>query len=215
MRRLVTALLACAALALPLGVASGSSALAAPHRAHISQRQLGRPAGAAPHQRLARAGIFWCDGDGFGSCMSLIPGGCDTCDESALFAYGKTAGAWTWVEEPGPTVGTGNYIFKDQSIESALAGQPTETFRLWAAQNDDCAANLDGGAVIRFSNLGCSLDKAQTWVYDLKTDWLVNMGRSNDEDNWEILCNPGGGGQLTVTTRDSCSTYHSQWAIAG
>jgi hypothetical protein len=39
----------------------------------------------------------------------------------------------------------------------------------------------------------------------------VNIGRSNDKDNWEVLCNPGGGNPLIITTRDACTTYHEQW----
>lgn len=219
MRRFVTALISCIVLALPLGVAaSGPSALAAPHKTNVSQRQPVRGALAAPQRRLPRsAGNFYlCDGNGSGSCMSLPSGACYYCfSQQALYAVGKDAGAWTWWELQGPSVGsTSNYVFKDDYIEDALAGQPTWAYILRAAPDEHgCAANAAGGAVMNYSTLGCGFDNDETWVYDPETGWVVNFGRSNDQDNWEILCNPGGGAQLTVTTRDGCSSYHEEWAI--
>jgi len=156
----------------------------------------------------AQTPVYVCDGIGEGICMSLKAGATLAPDEN-LISLGENAGAWRWIvstvsyvgEEPG-------YDFSYGPLENQLEGQPVLVFKLYA---DDhyCAANSDGGAVINT----CNTSLEQAWVLDPTNHYLVNMGRSNDKDNWEVLCNPGIGDKLVIGTRDSCTTYHEEWAI--
>jgi hypothetical protein len=188
MRKVITALLACTALALPLVTAA--SAQAARHRPQITQTP-----------------VYVCDGNGAGTCMSLEPHATPAHGEH-LVSVGPSAGAWRWIEGTESSVGTAPYIFSYGPLESQLRHQPVHVFDL-NGSTAYCAANSAGGAVIN----DCSSALDQAWVFDPTTHTLVNMGRSNDEDNWEVLCNPGTGKQLVIGTRDSCSAYHEEWAV--
>ncbi len=189
MRKVVTALLAGIALALP--AVPAVSAQAAHYRLRVSQ-----------------TAVYVCDGNGAGSCMSLEPHATPAAGEH-LISVGKSAGSWRWIEGTESDVGDGIYTFSYGPLENQLQGQPVHTFDL-NGSTAFCAANSAGGAVIN----PCSSALDQAWVFDPTTHTLVNMGRSNDQDNWEVLCNPGTGKQLLIGTRDSCSTYHEEWGIS-
>lgn len=180
MRKVITALLTCAVLALPLAAAAAAS---------------------------AQTPYYVCDGNGAGTCMSL-PAHATPAHGEHLISLGADAGAWRWIVGTESYVGDPGYTFSYGPLENQLQGQPVFVFQLYA--NDYyCAANSDGGAVIN----PCSSALDQAWVLDPANGYLVNMGRSNDKDNWEVLCNPGIGDELVIGTRDSCTTYHEEWAI--
>jgi hypothetical protein len=162
------------------------------------------PATAAPSESFV--GTFYiCDGGGAGFCKSLVPHATPF-DLESVFAVPMNGGAWRWDLYDVGTVNSGT--FTDHYIDTALAGLAIYNFALHA-DPAFCNGNSDGGDVIKF----CSSAASEEWVFEPTHGFLVNVGRSNDKDNWEVLCNPGGGGQLVIGTRDSCTTYHRDWAI--
>lgn len=191
MRRLIVALLAGTVLVLPL--AAATYAQAAQHRPRTAD------------SAVADSPVYVCDGDGSGSCMSLPVNG-TAAPGSPLYAVGESAGAWRWNDVVWAHVGDPGFTFSDPYIENALLHQPVYLFQLYAKPTL-CSANSGGGD---FANT-CTALPDQMWVFDPVNHYLVNMGRSNDKDNWEVLCNPGSSSQLVIGTRDSCSTYHEQW----
>lgn len=149
---------------------------------------------------------YICDGASQGSCASLPVGGA-IFNGANLFAIGM-GGAWRWDVV---NIGTVNGNFTDGYINNALNGQDILQISLIdTSQGVECLANSAGGATLQTCNFN-SLTPAQLWVADPAHDTLVNIGRSNDKDDWEVLCNPGGGNPLIITTRDACTTYHEQW----
>jgi hypothetical protein len=190
MRKVITALLTCAVLALPLATAAGASAQATDHQPQIQQ---------GPE--------YVCDGNGAGTCMSL-PSGATPGNGLHLISLGAVAGAWRWIVGTEAHVGDPGYTFSYGPLENQLQGKPVYVFQLYA-DTKFCAQNAAGDAVID----PCSSALRQAWVLDNSNGYLVNMGRSNDQDNWEVLCNPGTGKELVIGTRDSCSNYHKEWAI--
>jgi hypothetical protein len=151
---------------------------------------------------------YVCDGASQGSCASLPKGGA-IFDGANLFAVGMGSGAWRWDVVNIGTVNSGT--FTDGYIDNALSGQDILQISLLdTSQGSFCMANSAGGAILKICNFNSSTP-SQLWVADPKHDYLVNIGRSNDKDNWEVLCNPGGGNPLIITTREACTTYHEQW----
>jgi hypothetical protein len=146
---------------------------------------------------------YLCDGNGAGSCKSLTPGITPAPGEQ-IFAVGESSGAWRW------DVVTVSYVtsttFTDGYIDSALLNQPIYELHLHA-EDIYCNGNTDGGDWLK----SCDGTTSELWVRDPANGDFVNVGRSNDKDNWEVLCNPGGGNQLVIGTRDSCTTYHEEW----
>jgi hypothetical protein len=149
---------------------------------------------------------YVCDGASQGSCASLPVGG-GISDGANLYAIGFS-GAWRWDVV---NIGTVNGDFAYGPINNALNGQDILQISLLdESKGPKCLANSSGDATLQACNFN-SPPRAQQWVAYPAHDTLVNIGRSNDKDNWEILCNPGGGNHLIVTTRDACTTYHEQW----
>lgn len=190
MRKVITALLTCTALCLSLATAGTASAQVIP-----------RP-------QVLQAQVWVCDGNGAGSCMSLKSGATEAPGEK-LISLGINAGAWTWLWGIEANVGQGKFTFSYGPLENQLQGDPVYVFQLFA-DSIYCAANSGGSAVIN----PCTGALAQAWVFDPANGYLVNMGRSNDQNNWEVLCNPGTGMDLYIGTRDSCTTYHKEWSFA-
>lgn len=188
MRRIVVTLLSGAALVVPLVLGTGAQVQAATISSPV----------------FINTG-YWCDGNGSGSCMSLKPHTGVPPVPAPVFAYGISAGAWQWDLYQDGNVGANTFTYGPE--ENALDGLPIYILKLHA-DNSDCNRNSAGGDVINT----CDFSPAEQWVSDGNTGYLVNVGRSNDQDNWEVLCNPGGGGQLLITTRDACTTYHKEWA---
>jgi hypothetical protein len=93
--------------------------------------------------------------------------------------------------------------FTDHYIDNQLAGQPILKIALHF-NNGYCNGNSAGADDLKI----CNGSASEQWVSDPQNAYLVNIGRSNDQDNWEVLCNPGGGARLVIGTRDSCSTFH-------
>jgi hypothetical protein len=199
MRKLLTGLFTATGLALAAVVPAQATANAAPPTQAISKVQLGIP-------ELVQPGgpQHICDGNGAGSCKSLPRGG-GVFNNAPVFAVGVNNGAWLWDNiQVGSVNGT---TFTYQPIDNALRGQPILEIELHY-DNSFCNANSAGTDVINL----CFGSPAQKWVSDPQNNYLVNVGRSNDKNNWEVLCNPGNSGQLVIGTRDSCSDYHKQWA---
>jgi hypothetical protein len=146
---------------------------------------------------------YLCDGNGAGSCKSLTPGIMPAPGEQ-IFAVGESSGAWRWdfVTVSFVTSTT----FTDGFIDNALLNQPIYELQLHAAPIY-CNGNSDGGDWLK----SCDGSASELWVRDPSNGHFVNVGRSNDKDNWEVLCNPGGGAQLVIGTRDSCTPYHEAW----
>jgi hypothetical protein len=190
MRRFVVALLSAGILAVPLALSAG----------------IGAPAAADDTLTFIGTG-YWCDGNGAGYCTTLYPGGQGVYQGEPVEAYPVSAGLWRWDLYRHGYVGKST--FTDGYIYNALGGLPIYVMQLHAFTNY-CERNSAGGDVV---NLCASpAAPAEEWVSDPSTGYLVNVGRSNDQDNWEVLCNPGGELQLTVTTRDACTNYHKEWA---
>jgi hypothetical protein len=126
-------------------------------------------------------------------------------DYAPIYAIGINNGAWKW------DVSVVDYVtsstFTDHYIDNQLAGQPILKIALHF-NNGYCNGNSAGADDLKI----CNGSASEQWVSDPQNAYLVNIGRSNDQDNWEVLCNPGGGARLVIGTRDSCSTYHKQWA---
>jgi hypothetical protein len=149
------------------------------------------------------------DGNGAGDAASLIPGVLASTNEP-LLAEPVNGGAWRWDMYDEGLVQDG--LFTDKSLESATqnAGDHVFLFRLHA-DTDFCMVNSDGGAWSQDCNPTTGV--RALWVFDSRTGYWINVGRSNDKGNREILCNPGGGGQLIITTADNCTDYHEEWAF--
>ena len=188
-------------LALMLAVAAASVLVAAP------------ASFASPHVRGSDAQTavtytnpgYLRDGNGTGDAASL-PVGWPANVPTPLFGVGVHAGAWRWnITDLGP-VPAGEFSYGP--LQNALTNDHAHIwiFNLFANTNM-CMANDNGGA---FSD-PCTYTARDIWAYDPPSGYWVNEGRSNDKNNWEILCNPGGGAGLTVTTRNSCTDYHKEW----
>ncbi len=165
------------------------------------------PAQAAnpPQHVVSGSAQLICDGDGLGSCKSLPIGGV-VMDLGPIFAVNGN-GAWRWDVSRVGTVTSSTFSYTP--IDNQLAGQPILKIALHF-DNFFCNGNSGGSDLLKV----CDGSASELWVADPGNAYLVNVGRSNDQDNWEVLCNPGGGGQLVIGTRDSCTTYHEQWASA-
>jgi hypothetical protein len=165
------------------------------------------PAHAAAFNQPGGNPQYVCDGNGAGSCMSLIPGdqGGFYFNGAPLFAYGEANGAWRWDVFAVGTVTSGS-----------LTGDTVYVFGLYADNDLLCAHNSGGSADISTCVAPFQWDAAQEWVYDTHSgnDYLVNVGRTNDKGIEEVLCNPGGGGQLTIVPISSCTAYHETWAFS-
>ncbi len=144
------------------------------------------------------------DGNGAGDAASLMPNAPSNQLEN-LFAEPVSV-AWRWdMYNIGPVI-SGTFTYGP--LENAtLADHDDILDFVLHANNNECMENDSGEAV----SDTCTGGKREQWVYDPPTGYWINVGRSNDENNWEILCNPGGGGALYVGTRDSCSDYHEEW----
>jgi hypothetical protein len=146
---------------------------------------------------------YLCDGNGVGSCRSITPGITPAPGEQ-IFGIGESSGAWRW---DFAVVGYVNSTtFTDGYIDNALNNQPIYDVYLHG-QSIFCNGNTDGGDWLK----SCDGSASELWVRDPANGYFVNVGRSNEKDNWEVLCNPGGHGQLVIGTRDSCATYHEEW----
>jgi hypothetical protein len=150
---------------------------------------------------------YICDGAGLGSCKSLHPGS-QVYNYEPIYAVGVNSGAWRWVVTQVGTVTSSTFTY--QPIDNQLSGLPILEIALYA-NSSYCNGNSGGADVLKTCDT--PLPASERWVQDPSTLTFVNVGRSNDQGNWEVLCNPGGGGHLVIGTRDSCSTYHEQWAI--
>jgi hypothetical protein len=197
MRRAITILFTGIALTLVIALPAGASA---------------RPAGTllrADAQPFTSFPVrYLCDGDGKGSCKSLKPGA-TVSNNGRVYGVGENAGAWRWYRV---VIGyTDSATFAYPPLEHQMGNhKPVYVLALKSAP-DYCNGDLSGKDVImEFCESGTN--SSEWWVLDTKNHYFVNIAASNSADNWEVLCNPGGGGQLTITTRDSCSTYHDQWA---
>jgi hypothetical protein len=193
MRKLLTGVLLAAGLALAAAV----PAQAAPNAAAPAQ---------TPAFTTSGTPQYICDGAGAGSCKSLLPGAA-VYNFEPIYAIGRNSGAWRWVVTQVGTVTRSTFSY--QPIDNQLLGQPILEIQLYASSSY-CNGNSGGADVLK--TCGTPLPASEQWVSDPSTLTLVNVGRSNDQDNWEVLCNPGGGGQLVIGTRDSCTTYHEQWS---
>jgi hypothetical protein len=145
------------------------------------------------------------DGNGAGDAASL-PVGWPRNVPTPLYGVGVHAGAWRWnLTDLGP-VPPGEFTYAP--LQNALKNDLAHIWIFYLhADTSMCMANDNGGA---FSE-GCTHTARDIWAYDPHSGYWVNVGRSNDKGNWEILCNPGGGAALTVGTRDSCTDYHKEW----
>ncbi|HEX6521234.1 MAG TPA: hypothetical protein VF070_14685 [Streptosporangiaceae bacterium] len=148
---------------------------------------------------------YLCDGNGVGDCKSLPPHG-SVVDGARIFAVARNSGAWRWDVFPDGLV-ENNFTYPP--LNNQLNGQTIWVLKLHA-NNNFCNGNSGGADILK----DCSnqvFPPSEQWVLDPSNHYFVNIGRSNDKDNWEVLCNPGGGGPLVIGTRDSCTTYHEQW----
>ncbi|HEY3871328.1 MAG TPA: hypothetical protein VGM10_23410 [Actinocrinis sp.] len=146
----------------------------------------------APLQTSAETfvGTFYiCDGNGAGSCKSLQPGA-SISDNEKIYAIGESNGAWRW------------------DVYSVSAGGETNYIFVLHADNGFCNGNSAGGDILK----DCSSAASEQWVYTT-SHLLVNVGRSNDKGTVEVLCNPGGGGQLVIVPPGSCTAYHETWGF--
>jgi hypothetical protein len=142
------------------------------------------------------------DGNGAGDVASLKPKADDSVPEP-LYAIPVNGGAWKWIIiDYAPASGS---RFTYGPLSNATQGDQIYVLQLLDAYM--CMANSAGVVISE----PCEFNARQEWVYDPPTGYWINIGRSNDQNNWEVLCNPGGGGQLVVTTRDQCSDYHEEW----
>lgn len=133
---------------------------------------------------------YICDGNGAGSCKSLVPGASKPADGQAVFAYGRNNGAWRW------------------DVYSVLEnGQTQFIFQLHAYTNF-CNGNSAGDDVVK----GCDGSASERWRFTSDGE-LVNIGRTNDKGTLEVLCNPGGGGKLVIVPPADCTAYHETWAL--
>lgn len=123
--------------------------------------------------------------------------------------YTPAQGAWRWDDFVDGTVTS--TTFKDKAIGKALAGKTIFYNELTACVGTcDLCMNLAPENNVQI----CEGDQGdQPMVLDPTTHWLVGVNASNKANNWMIVCNPGGGGQVEMTTRNHCSTFHSQWAF--
>lgn len=145
---------------------------------------------------------YLCDGNGTGSCKSLTPGIMPAAGEQIIAVGESSAWRWDFVTVSFVT----NTTFTDGFIDSALLNQPIYELQLHDAPIY-CNGNTDGGDWLK----SCDGSASELWVRDPANGHFVNVGRSNDKDNWEVLCNPGGGNPLGIGTRDSCTPYHEEW----
>lgn len=149
------------------------------------------------------------DGNGAGDAASVFPN-IGNPDNQALFPEPVSV-AWRWDMYDEGTVPHGTFSYGP--LANATANDDWYIFTLFASQGY-CMTNSTGGA----ASQPCVGTRDQEWVFDPPTGYWINVGRSNDKNNWEILCNPGSSspsGELTVTTRDNCSDYHEEWAFNG
>jgi hypothetical protein len=166
------------------------------------------PAHAATSGLTAQNPQYVCDGNGQGSCMSLVPGiqfiNGDTYD---LYAFGEAAGAWRWdVYQQGG-------VDPSNPVPGGVDGEAIVAFGLFAENDSYCAGN-SGGSV--YAKPSCDpqttiVPASDQWVVDANNGYLINVGRSRDQGTEEILCNPGGGDQLSVVPPGSCTAYHRDW----
>lgn len=151
---------------------------------------------------VLRVGSPFCEINTVTRCLSAVPGGHPVAGDLAdVFS----SGYWNW-----------NFVqccvvhrdtFKYTPIYNALHGQAVLQFTLAATSNPTLELNNHAGTA-DFINAGTNGSNA-LWVYDSATGWLVNIGRSNDMDNWEVLCGHGVGSAATITTRNACT--HKSW----
>jgi hypothetical protein len=204
-RRVALAAALLAGLALTVATTSAS---AAPTTAAVSGTPA-RPftADTGPAGGVFLRTVYICDGAGQGYCKSLQPNA-PTYPFEPVVVVGRNNGAWRWdVYDMGPVTDS---TFTYAPLRNQLQGQRILVFDLHA-HPEYCNGNSGGGDVIKTPCTDPS--PSDKWVLDPTNSYLVNVGRSNDKNNWEVLCNPGGGGQLRIDTRDSCTTYHKQWGF--
>jgi hypothetical protein len=104
--------------------------------------------------------------------------------------------------------------FTYEPLADATANDDEVVLELTASGfNSYCLGNEAGGAYSDYCGVYTLATANQKWVYDPSTGYFINVGRSNDKQNWEILCNPASNNQLIITTRDNCSDYHKEWAF--
>jgi hypothetical protein len=153
---------------------------------------------------------YICDGNGAGSCKSLLPHSLDA-PGVLIYAIGASAGAWRWDVYLlyRVTCNGGCAPFRDPSLDSQLAGQEVLEIALYASNDTNCNGNSAGGDILKSCT---NLPASEVWVSDTHTGYLINVGRTNDKGTLEVLCNPGGGVQLTIVTPGSCTPYHEEWA---
>jgi hypothetical protein len=149
------------------------------------------------------------DGNGAGDAASPRPGVSDQVSQP-LYAVGMSAGPWRWSATSFMGVSPGT--FKYGPLENATLADGDVIYVLELLANGNMCMGNSGGAAITEDCRNGAPPRDQ-WVYDPPTGYWINVGRSNDQDNWEILCNPGGGQQLIVTTRDNCTDYHEEWSF--
>jgi hypothetical protein len=188
-------------LALTLVIAAAMVSVAAPSSFASSAREAGHAQADVTYTNPG----YLRDGNGEGDAASL-PVGWNDADPTPLFGVGVHAGAWRWnIIDLGP-VPPGEFTYGP--LQNTLTNDGAH---IWLFELTDrttmCMANDNGGAYSE----GCTFTARDIWAYDPPSGYWVNVGRSNDEGNWEILCNPGESAGLTVTTRDSCTDYHEEW----
>jgi len=132
---------------------------------------------------------YICDGNGNGSCKSLIPGAA-VFEGEAVFAFGRINGAWRW------------------DVYSVLENGQTQFIFQLHADTAFCNGNSGGADVIK----SCDGSASERWRFT-SDGKLVNIGRTNDKGTSEVLCNPGAGGQLVIVPPASCSNYHKTWTL--
>ena len=161
---------------------------------------------ASPAGASASGGrTYLCQAGTTSGCKSLLPGA-SVFDGEQINAIAVDKGAWTWEALNEGTVNSSTFTYAP--IDNALNGDTIWFLKLYANQNY-CNGNSAGADLLR----KCVVVPAQLWVLDPSNGYFVNIGRSNDKDNWEVLCYPGGGFALVIGTRDSCPNPGKEWSF--